>query len=137
MSVPVARRQLLARKGRTLAGLLGIALALLLVLALKAILAGAEQRLTAYVDRSGADVVVAQAGVRTMHMTESALPERVAAEIALVPGVARATPIVYVPTMLERGDKRALVYLIGEDSAAQTLPLASGNRAAAGEIVVD
>ena len=137
MSVPVARRQLLARKGRTLAGLLGIALALLLVLALKAILAGAEQRLTGYIDRSGADVVVAQAGVRTMHMTESALPERVAADIAAVPGVARATPIVYVPTMLERGDKRALVYLIGEDPAAQTLPLASGRRAAAGEIVVD
>ena len=47
MSVPVARRQLLARKGRTFAGLAGIALALLLVLALKAIFAGMEQRLTA------------------------------------------------------------------------------------------
>ena len=137
MSVPVARRQLLARKGRTLAGLLGIALALLLVLALKAILAGAEQRLTGYIDRSGADVVVAQEGVRTMHMTESALPERAAAAIAAVPGTARATPIVYVPTMLERGKQRALVYLIGEDLSAQTLPLASGRRAAAGEIVVD
>ena len=137
MSVPVARRQLLARKGRTLAGLLGIALALLLVLALKAILAGAEQRLTGYIDRSGADLVVAQEGVRTMHMTESALPEQAANAIAAVPGVERATPIVYVPTMLERGNKRALVYLIGEDRSAQTLPLASGRRAAAGEIVVD
>ena len=137
MSVPVARRQLLARKGRTLAGLLGIALALLLVLALKAILAGAEQRLTGYIDRSGADVIVAQKGARTMHMTESALPDRAARAIAGVPGVARATPIVYVPTMLEHGQTRALVYLIGEDASAETLPLASGRRAAAGEIVVD
>jgi putative ABC transport system permease protein len=46
-------------------------------------------------------------------------------------------PVVYVPTMLERGDKRSLVYLIGEDPAATTLPLVSGREARAGEIVVD
>jgi len=137
MSVPLARRQLLARKGRTLAGLAGIAVALLLVLALKAILAGMEGRLTGYIDRSGADVVVAQEGVRTMHMTQSVLPERAAARVASLPGVAEVTPIVYVPTMLELGEKRSLVYLIGEDSAAETLPLVSGRRARVGEIVVD
>ena len=137
MSVPLARRQLLAHKGRTVAGLAGIAVALLLVLALKAILAGMEGRLTGYIDRSGADVVVAQEGVRTMHMTQSVLPERAAAQVASLPGVAQVTPIVYVPTMLELGEKRSLVYLIGEDTAAQTLPLVSGRRARAGEIVVD
>ena len=137
MSVPLARRQLMAHKGRTLAGLCGIALALLLVLALKAILAGAEGRLTAYIDRNGADVVVAQQGVRTMHMTESVLSGPTAAAIAAVPGVARATPVVYVPSMLEHGDKRSLVYLIGEDPAAPTIRLSSGRRAGAGEIVVD
>ena len=138
MSVPLARRQLLARKGRTLAGLAGIAVALLLVLALKAILAGMEGRLTGYIDRSGADVVVAQEGVRTMHMTQSVLPERAAARVASLPGVAEVTPIVYVPTMLERGEKRSLVYLIGEDSGgAETLQLVSGRRPRAGEIVVD
>lgn len=137
MSVPLARRQLLARKGRTLAGLLGIALALLLVLALKAILAGAEQRLTGYIDRSGADVVVAQRGVRTMHMTESALPEESVRTIARLRGVADARPIVYLATQLDRGGRRALVYLIGEDRGAGALPLAAGRRAAAGEIVVD
>ena len=72
-----------------------------------------------------------------MHMTESALPEQAANAIAIVPGVARATPIVYAPTMLERGERRTLVYLIGEDRSAQTLPLVSGRRAGAGEIVVD
>lgn len=137
MSVPVGRRQLVSRKGRTLAGVAGIACALLLVIALKAILAGMEGRLTSYIDRSGADVVVAQKGVRTMHMTQSVLPETTARAIAAVPGVARATPVVYVPTMLERGAERSLVYLIGEDLAARTLPLASGRRARAGEIVVD
>jgi putative ABC transport system permease protein len=137
MSVPIARRQLLVRKGRTFAALAGIALALLLVLALKALLAGAEQRLTGYIDRSGADVVVAQEGVRTMHMTQSILPDRVTKAVARVRGVEGATPIVYAPTMLERGEKRSLVYLIGEDPTAQTIPLVSGRRARAGEIVVD
>ena len=137
MSVPLARRLLLARRGRTVAGLVGIAVALLLVIALKAILAGMEGRLTGYIDRSGADVVVAQEGVRTMHMTQSALPERAVTAIRGVPGVARATPIVYVPAMLERGERRSLVYLIGEDAAERTLPLVSGRRPRGGEIVVD
>ena len=137
MSVPVARRQLLFRKRRTFAGLLGIATALLLVLALKAIFAGMEGRLTAYIDRSGADVIVAQRGVQTMHMTESALPETVTREVSAVPGVARARPILYVPSTLERGEKRAIVYLIGDDSGGAPIALTSGRRPGRGEIVLD
>ena len=137
MSVPVARRQLLARKGRTFAGIAGIATALLLVLALKAIFAGMEQRLTAYIDGSGADVIVAQSGVRSMHMTESALPEQAARAIAAVPGVAGARSILYVPATLERGDRRALVYLIGQDTGETTIALARGRRPGRGEIVLD
>ena len=137
MRVPVARRQLLARKGRTFAGIAGIATALLLVLALKAIFAGMEGRLTAYIDRSGADVIVAQQGVQSMHMTESALPERAARTIARLPGVAKARPILYVPATLERGDQRALVYLIGEDTGGPPIALSSGRRPRASEIVLD
>ena len=137
MSVPVARRQLLARKGRTFAGIAGIATALLLVLALKAIFAGMEQRLTAYIDRSGADVIVAQQGVQSMHMTESALPERSADAIAAAPGVAEARPILYIPATLERGDKRGLVYLIGDDSGGTPIALVRGERPGPGEILLD
>ena len=137
MSVPVARRQLLARPGRTLAGLAGIATALLLVLALKAIFAGMEERLTAYVDGSGADVIVAQSGVDTMHMTQSALPEKVAGVIAAIPGVEEAKPILYVPTLVERGDRRGIVYLIGDDSGGEPLPLVAGRRPGAGEVLLE
>ena len=137
MSVPVARRQLLVRKGRTFAGVAGIATALLLVLALKAIFAGMEGRLTAYIDRSGADVIVAQRGVQSMHMTESALPQRAAQTIAALPGVAAARPILYVPATLERGDKRGLVYLIGDDAGGAPISLATGRRPGPGEIVLD
>ena len=137
MSVPVARRQLLVRKGRTFAGIAGIATAFLLVLALKAIFAGMEGRLTVYIDESGADVIVAQSGVQSMHMTESALPERTARTIASLPGVAEARPILSVPATLESGDKRGIVYLIGEEKGVPPIALASGRRPGHDEIVLD
>lgn len=137
MSVPLARRQLLFRKSRALAGLAGIAAALLLVLALKAIFAGMEGRLTAYIDRSGADVIVAQRGVDTMHMTQSALPARTAGAIASLAGVAEAKPILYVPAMVEHGAERGIVYLIGDDSGGAPLPLATGQRPGSREILLD
>jgi putative ABC transport system permease protein len=137
MSVPVARRQLFARKGRTFAGIAGIATAFLLVLALKAIFAGMEQRLTAYIDASGGDVIVAQRGVQSMHMTESALPEQAVPAIAALPGVAEARPILYVPATLEHGDERGLVYLVGEDWNDTPIVVARGRRPGAGEIVLD
>ena len=111
--VPLARRQLLAKRGRALAGLIGIAAALLLVLALNAIFAGIESRLTGYIKRSGADVIVAQSGVQTMHMTQSALPEPDARAIAALEGVASATPILYKSAFVERGDKSGVVALVG------------------------
>lgn len=137
MSVPLARRQFLAHPGRAAAGLMGIAVALLLVLALLAIFAGMQERLTAYISRSGADVIVAQRGVDTMHMSESALPEAVVADIGAVAGVAEALPILYVPTLIEGGDARALTYLIGSDTGGAPVPLTRGRRPRAGEIVLD
>jgi putative ABC transport system permease protein len=137
MSVPLARRQLLHRKGRTLAGVAGIAAALLLVLALKAIFAGINDRLTAYIDQSGADVIVAQRGVDTMHMTQSALPVQVVGALVGVPGVAEAKPILYVPAMIEREEARGIVYLIGDDTGGAPLSLSAGRRPRGGEIVLE
>ena len=128
MTVPLARRQLLARPARTFAGLAGIAVALLLVLALEAIFAGMEQRLTAYISRSGADVIVAQRGVDTMHMTESALPAGAVGEIGRIPGAMQARGILYVSTLVERDGKRGVAYLVGEQGRREPGP---------GEIVLD
>ena len=111
--VPLARRQLFAKRGRMFAGLVGIAAAFLLVLALSAIFAGIEGRLTSYINRSGADVIVAQEGVQTMHMTLSALPEADARSVAAVDGVASATPILYKSVFVERGDESGVVALVG------------------------
>jgi putative ABC transport system permease protein len=136
MSVPLARRQLLARPGRMLAGLAGIAVALLLVLALQAIFAGIEQRLTVKIDASGADVIVAQAGVETMHMTESALPLEAVPLIEAVHGVAAARPMLLVGATAESGGATGRVELIGQDGDFP-LPLVAGRRPRGPEIVVD
>jgi putative ABC transport system permease protein len=135
-SVPVARRQLLAGRGRTIAGVMGIAVALLLVLALKAIFAGMEERLTAFIDATGADVIVAQEGVTTMHMTQSALPEERAAEVAGVRGVASVDGIVYKAAFVETGTggKSGTVALVGGGPVPN---LVAGRRPGPGEVVLD
>lgn len=133
--VPIARRQLAAKRGRTLAAIVGIGVALLLILALKAIFAGMETRLTAYIDATGADVIVAQEGVRTMHMTQSALPSSTAAAVARVPGVAAVEPIIYKGAFVESmGDRSGIVALVG---GGPTPVLAAGQAPRAGEIVLD
>lgn len=133
--VPIARRQLEAKRGRTAAGIAGIAVALLLIVALKAIFAGMETRLTAYIDATGADVIVAQEGVKTMHMTQSALPDAATASVATVPGVAVADPIVYKGAFVESvGDRSGIVAVVG----GGPLPALDRGRAPlAGEIVLD
>ncbi len=135
-SVPLARRQLLARRGRTFAGVIGIAVALLLVLALKAIFAGMEERLTGFIEGTRADVLVAQEGVRTVHMTESALPDSTIAAVARIPGVASAEGIVYKGAFVETGPngKSGIVGLVGGGPVPD---LVAGRLPAAGEIVLD
>ena len=135
-SVPLARRQLLARRGRTLAGVIGIAVALLLVLALKAIFAGMEGRLTAFIDGTGADVIVAQEGVTTMHMTQSALAADAIAAIARVPGVVSAQGIIYKGAFVETGPngRSGIVGLVGGGPVPD---LVEGRPPRPGEIVLD
>jgi len=134
-NVPLARRQLLAKRGRTVAGVVGIAVALLLVLALKAIFAGMEGRLTAYIDHTGADVIVAQQGVQTMHMTQSALPTTTVAAVTRIPGVAAADGILYRGAFVQsvRG-KSGIVALVGGGPVPN---LVAGTPPRPGEIVLD
>src|SRR3972149_6201543 len=110
--VSVARRNLFQEKARLLISVGGVAFALLLVLALDGLVAGSMAQITAYINHSGADVYVAQAGVRTMHMSSSALPLAKAEEIRRVPGVAAVAPILYASNAVVSGDRRSLAYVI-------------------------
>lgn len=137
MSVPLTRRQLRATRGRSVAGVVGIAVGILLILALQSIFAGLESRLTAFVDATEADVVVAQRGVKEMHGAESSLPAATVAEIEAVDGVRAARSIVFVSTAVKSGERQAISYLIGESPGAPIPALVSGRPPRRGEIVLD
>jgi putative ABC transport system permease protein len=137
----LARRGLGRSRLRLVASVGGVALALSLTLALDAIYAGVANQLTAYIDRSGADVWVAQAGVRNLHMVASWLPESVVGEVRAVDGVASVTPVLYSTDTIAASDERGVAYVIGLPAGATVggpWRLAEGaSQVGRGEIIVD
>src|SRR3990172_6474742 len=106
--VSVARKNMFQEKTRLLISVTGVAFALLLVLALEGLVAGAMEQITAYINNTGAEAYAAQPGVRTMHMSGSALPLSKLGEVRRADGVARAEPILYTSSAITRGDERSL-----------------------------
>jgi putative ABC transport system permease protein len=137
----LARRNLGRNRVRLLASVGGVALALTLTLALDAIYAGVASQLTTYVDRAGADVWVAQAGVRNLHMVASWLPGSVTDAVRAVPGVAGVTPILYSTDTIAARDERAVAYVIGLPADATMggpwNVVEGADRVGRGEIIID
>jgi putative ABC transport system permease protein len=137
----LARRNFGRNRVRLLASVGGVALALSLTLALDAVYAGVASQLTTYIERAGADVWVAQSGVRNLHMVASSLPASVVDEVGAVDGVASVTPILEATDTISAGDERAVVYVIGlpiEASMGGPWEIAEGSaRVGPGEIIVD
>jgi putative ABC transport system permease protein len=137
----LARRNLGRNRVRLLASVGGVALALTLTLALDAIYAGVANQLTTYVDRAGADVWVAQAGVRNLHMVASWLPDSVTDEVRAVPRVAGVTPILYSTDTIAARDERAVAYVIGLPADATMggpwNVVEGADRVGRGEIIID
>ena len=109
----LARRNLTRDRVRLVASMGGVALALSLTLALDAIYAGVANQLTTYIEQAGADVWVAQSGVRNLHMVASSMPETVVDEVAAVDDVAGVTPILEATDTIAAGDERAVAYVVG------------------------
>lgn len=143
--VPLARRNLFQDRRRALLATGGVAVALLLVLILGGIFAGAMRQLTGYVDHTHADLVVSQLGVSTMHMSASVLRPDIAELVRRTPGVAWAEPIRYTTGMVSSPAGRSATYVIGyQVTGAGGQParggpwrLAAGRPPAAGEAVID
>ena len=114
----LARRSLAGNRARFLVSVGGVALALSLTLALEAIYAGVANQLTTYIERSGADVWVAQAGVRNLHMVASSLPDSVSAAVGAIPGVASVTPVLEATDTIAAGEERAVAYVVGLPAGA-------------------
>jgi putative ABC transport system permease protein len=137
--VPLARRALFQDRRRAGLAAGGVAAALLLVLLLDGILAGAMRQVTAYVRTSPADVVVSQRGVRTMHMSVSALPGRTVDAVQDIDGVAWAEGLQYASSMITTSRGREWTYVFGYDTAGRLGPreLTAGHPPGAGEMLVD
>ena len=96
----------------------GVGASLVLVLVLDGIFAGAMRQVSAYIRSSPADVFVAQEDVRTMHMTQSALPPATVDQVRAVDGVAWAEGLRYTTSIVESTDGRQLTtYVFGFDTA--------------------
>ena len=138
--VPVGRRFLFAEHRRAALTVLGVAAALLLVLVLDGIFAGAIHQVTRYIRTSPAQVFVSQDGVKTMHMSASALPPDAASRVRSVAGVDWVAPIGFASGSVAGPQGRQLSYLIGYDTSTGRggpAELVTGRPPGAGEAVVD
>ena len=137
--VPIGRRNLFSERRRAVLGIAGVAIALLMVLAIDGIFAGAMRQVSRYIDASGADLFVSQRGVRTMHMSSSSIPSAAVEGIRRIPGVRWADPILYDSGALIASEERELTYLIGYVPGGRGGPgsLAAGVEPGPGEIVLD
>lgn len=137
----LALRNLIQNKTRLLVSVAGLGLALALVLFFAAVFDGAMSRLTVYIDRAGADVWVSQDGVRTMHMSASALPASATDQVKQVQDVQAAVPILYATDMIQAKGKEYIAYIFGvPDNASLGRPPNVVDGAAMpgpGEIIID
>lgn len=137
----LASRNLFQNKARLVISVGGVTLALLLILSLDAIFTGVERRITVYINQSGADIFVAQSGVRNLHMASSTMPDSVIRKVKRVPGVDSVTPVLYVSNNVVVGEERNLAYIIGIPEKAGfggPWKIFSGNRLPGeGEAIID
>lgn len=118
----------------------GIAGAFTLVVILDAVFVGESTQVVSYLRHMNADVWVMQRGVGNMHMASSFVWDWKADRIALVPGVRRATPILYAGATVNANGRNWLTFLVGllpDGARAGPWSLASGKPVPApGEIVL-
>jgi putative ABC transport system permease protein len=97
------------------------------------------RQVTAYLRSSPADVIVSQEGVRTMHMSVSAVPDGTVDAVPSVEGVAWAEGLQYASSTVTSPTGRQLSYVFGYDPAGRLGPdhLTSGRPPGEGEALVD
>lgn len=104
------------------------------------VFAGATQQVTAKIDTSPADLWLSQSGVRTMHMSTTALPADTVGRVRTVTGVAWAEDLRYTNGTVESAGGRLVNYAFGYDtSTGRGGPeaLAAGSPPGDGEVIVD
>ena len=111
----LAFRNLFQQKFRLTLSIGGVALAMMLIVLLNGFLAGIYVQVTAYLDHTPADLIVAQDGVTNLLSATSLLPPNTEDLARGVPGVARLIPIVSQYVILDIHDQKVVAYMIGYD----------------------
>ncbi len=136
--IVVARRNLFQEPLRLFLSAVGVALAFTLILLLGGVQQGLNEQVTAYLDNTPLDLLVAQEGVENLLGATSLLPPGTEARVAAVEGVADVVPIVSQFVILDLKGKKVTAYLVGYDPERGGGPwaLAAGREPRAGDEVV-
>lgn len=101
------------QKGSVIVSSTGVAFAFVLVVVMDAAFVGESNQIVSYIRHANADVWVMQKGVSNMHMATSFVWDWKAKRIAEIPGVKKATSILYVNTAIKSGGRNWFAYVIG------------------------
>ncbi len=139
--VSLARKNLLAEKTRLLISIGGVAFAVLLILVLQGLYQGWDRKMGTYIERSGADIWVAQEGADDMFHSFSLLPRDLRNELEDVAGVTKVHPLQSRRYTFEIGSKEAMTVVVGfhpESGVGGPLEMVEGDAVPGpGEIIVD
>jgi len=109
----LALHNLWQHKLRLALSISGVALAMMLILLLNGFLSGIYDQVTAYLDNTPADLVIAQDGVTNLLSATSILPAGAEDLARGVPGVAQMTPIVSQFVIFDLHDEKVVAYMVG------------------------
>ncbi len=140
MSVPLALRNLFEGRTRFIISVGGVALTILLILVLDGVFAGSMKQVTLYMDNTAFDLVVAQEGVKNLHMTTSFFPISKLEQVKQVEGVESAESILYTTDFLVSGNDRSIAYVIGyepDESGGPWIMIKGSSKLKKGEIIID
>lgn len=113
MSVPVVRRNLWHDRGKLILHVAGIAATLMLISLLLGFRDGMYTSLTAYIDHTGADLIVSQIGSRGLFYANTGLPSTLHESIETIPGTTDIDHILVGDTIFSHASVKLPVLVIG------------------------
>lgn len=107
------------QKAGIIASAFGAGFAFVLVLTLEGAFTGESNQIVAYIEKMDADVWVLQKGVSNMHMAASFIWDWKVGAVERIPGVKKATAIIYVNNVIQANQRKMFAYVIGLSPGAQ------------------